>query len=304
MDGSATNLSGYEKLEEGPDGKYLIIQLEGAFSDSDSVDYQVVLYENTNDIEFRYGDVTTTTDNSLGRSATIGIKDGVTGEYIQYSHNRGDSENEEAALADNTRLTFSPVLPHTNYTLNRYLEGHEYQSIATGTPTVNFGAAQFQPIGFDFEFYGLTYTHYSYSGYGYLTLSDKAEERPAGVLGDPNYDLGSTEGTLFSGLPRIAPFWSTNNLSVANVMGYGEVQDGPDGQYLVLEFQSHYPNGGTISYQVALYENTNEIEFRYGDVLISSDNEFSGGARSTVGIKDGGMEQGDSTGNSVTMNQS
>ena len=108
-------------------------------------------------------------------------------------------------------------------------------------------------------------------------------------MGYPNYDLGSTEGTpLFSGLPLIAPFWSSTSSNMANLVGYGEVQDGPDGQYLVLEFQSHYPNGGTISYQVALYENTNEIEFRYGEVSITPDEEFNGGRRSTVGIKGGG----------------
>ena len=300
FDSGAYNYFGRDELRVGPEGKYLILEFNGKSGSSmdsmgnevnlNTINYQVVLYENTNDIEFRYGDVTVSDDSETrdSTSATIGIKDGVTGEYVQYSHNRGDSENEEAALADNTRLTFSPSLPPTNYTIHRNLGEYNYESIATSTLEVNFGAMQFQPIGFDFEFYGQTYSHYSYSGYGYLTLSDKADNRPAGILGDPNHDLGSTEGTLFDGLPRIAPFWSTNNLSVTNVMGYGEIQDGPDGQYLVLEFQSHYTNGGTISYQVALYENTNEIEFRYGEVSIREDNEFSNGNRSTIGIKDGG----------------
>ncbi len=67
----------------------------------ETVTFQVVLREGSNEIEFRYDDVTLTNSTySLGNSATIGISDGSGTRFEEFSF-------ASAALSDNSRVVFS-----------------------------------------------------------------------------------------------------------------------------------------------------------------------------------------------------
>ena len=67
----------------------------------ETITFQAVLREGSNEIEFRYDDVTmTNTTYSLGASATVGLSDGSGTRFEEFSF-------ATASLSDNTRIVFS-----------------------------------------------------------------------------------------------------------------------------------------------------------------------------------------------------
>ena len=168
---------------------------------------------------------------------------------------------------------------------------------------ITFTDTGVEEIGFDFEYYGQVYTHYRYEGNGYIVLSNGGIEAARLALlpdkGDqnPNLELSSTAGPLASGLPIIAPFWDTFIAADPDTTGYEVLKEGDDGKYLIIE-----PSDGitdvefNIRYQIVLFENTNQIEFRYWNVsaltMAEDPTPSSYGASATIGIKDATGEFG------------
>ena len=168
---------------------------------------------------------------------------------------------------------------------------------------ITFTDTGVEEIGFDFEYYGQVYTHYRYEGNGYIVLSNGGIEAARLALlpdkGDqnPNLELSSTEGPLASGLPIIAPFWDTFIAADPDTTGYEVLKEGDDGKYLIIQ-----PSDGitdvvsNIQYQIVLFENTNQIEFRYRAVsaltMAENPTPSSYGASATIGIKDATGEFG------------
>ena len=168
---------------------------------------------------------------------------------------------------------------------------------------ITFTDTGVEEIGFDFEYYGQVYTHYRYEGNGYIVLSNGGIEAARLALlpdkGDqnPNLELSSTAGPLASGLPIIAPFWDTFIAADPDTTGYEVLKEGDDGKYLIIQ-----PSDGitdvvsNIQYQIVLFENTNQIEFRYRAVsaltMAEDPTPSSYGASATIGIKDATGEFG------------
>ena len=168
---------------------------------------------------------------------------------------------------------------------------------------ITFTDTGVEEIGFDFEYYGQVYTHYRYEGNGYIVLSNGGIEAARLALlpdkGDqnPNLELSSTAGPLASGLPIIAPFWDTFIAADPDTTGYEVLKEGDDGKYLIIQ-----PSDGitdvefNIQYQIVLFENTNQIEFRYRNVsaltMAENPTPSSYGASATIGIKDATGEFG------------
>ena len=168
---------------------------------------------------------------------------------------------------------------------------------------ITFTDTGVEEIGFDFEYYGQVYTHYRYEGNGYIVLSNGGIEAARLALlpdkGDqnPNLELSSTAGPLASGLPIIAPFWDTFIAADPDTTGYEVLKEGDDGKYLIIQ-----PSDGitdvefNIQYQIVLFENTNQIEFRYRNVsaltMAEDPTPSSYGASATIGIKDATGEFG------------
>lgn len=130
------------------------------------------------------------------------------------------------------------------------------------------------PIGFDFQFYGLTYPSVKVSSNGYLTFG--------------------TDGTDFSNDPIpsttqpnnfIAPFWDDLNPSNGGEVYYLLTGTIPN-RVLTIEWYQvpHYSDIGAATFEVTLYESNNEIVFQYQDVSFE-DASYDGGKSATVGVE-------------------
>ena len=90
----------YETLGTAPD-RYLVIQFHEvryiASSDDNPIEFEVILYEGTNDIVFQYDDLTNGSSNDGGVSATIGIQ--------------GDSAAAPAYFLEYACLPATPLAP-------------------------------------------------------------------------------------------------------------------------------------------------------------------------------------------------
>lgn len=130
------------------------------------------------------------------------------------------------------------------------------------------------PIGFDFDFYGVSQSTVTVSSNGYLTF-------------------GGT-GTVYtnSGIPNtaqpnnlIAPFWDDLNPGSGGAVYYLLEGTEPN-RRLTIEWQGvpHYPNTGAVTFEVTLFEGTHSILFQYQDVDFGNA-AYDNGASATVGIE-------------------
>jgi len=138
------------------------------------------------------------------------------------------------------------------------------------------------PIGFTFNFYGVDYDTVFIGSNGYLTFDG----------GDYEYD-----NFVFPsiGLPRIAPFFDDLlKQEVDSGVYYETIGTAPNRMFVVTWYiEDHfdffgegYGSPNTVTFQVILYEGSNEIKFQYQDVTFG-DSRWDYGASATVGINKG-----------------
>jgi hypothetical protein len=132
------------------------------------------------------------------------------------------------------------------------------------------------PIGFDFQFYGVTYSGIKISSNGYLTfgyVGDAYTNQPLPLKGEPSN--------------LIAPFWDDLTPNTGNGVYFKLVGSAPNRKLVVqwddVPHYSHSTTGG-ITFQAILEESTNEITFQYRDVSFG-DLNFDSGKSATVGIE-------------------
>ena len=127
------------------------------------------------------------------------------------------------------------------------------------------------PVGFDFTFYGTTYSTLKASSNGFLTF-DPAQS-------DSQYDneIAGTELTH-----AIMPFWNDLDGDVAGAQAsYKVTGSSPNRVYTFewLNFESLVADYGQISFQVSLHETSNMIELVYGPGVLGP------GSNASIGIK-------------------
>lgn len=158
-------------------------------------------------------------------------------------------------------------------------------TIGTGvTPILDFqdDAAVTVPIGFPFIFYGVIYTSVSVSSNGLITFqgADTAHT-PVNI---------ATTSTL-QNLPTIAVLWHDWTFQY---FGSDEVYYATLGaagsRRLIIQWNFAQSKSGpgtdTITFEVKLFEGSNNIEFHYLDATVSDDPNVSNGKDATVGIRD------------------
>ncbi|NPA45824.1 MAG: T9SS type A sorting domain-containing protein [Chlorobi bacterium] len=87
------------------------------------------------------------------------------------------------------------------------------------------------------------------------------------------------------------PFWDDIDDNAGDV--YWEVKGSAPNRYVVIEWyqRPHYNNIDNATFELILYEGTNEVEFRYQDIVFN-DSSLDYGASATIGIKaSGGVYQ-------------
>lgn len=154
------------------------------------------------------------------------------------------------------------------------------------------------PIGFDFEFYGNSYSELIVHANGFLTL-DTVE-----VLGITNWPIP----TAYLPNALIAPWWiDWRPASWAKELNHGLVGIKTFGKApnrkLVVAYNNwpiwfHQSNaGGRVTFEAILLEGSNEIIFQYQDTLVNEYDWalgylFNYGGRATIGLEDMAGTQG------------
>ena len=149
--------------------------------------------------------------------------------------------------------------------------------------------------GFQFDFYGREYDRLFVNPDGLLTFS------APGAGGTRDYGLGSSNNSGLSNVnyrdPLIAPLWNNVNLAHQGVRT-GQIYEQTlgvtpnrryilqwDGVYLADQYNADDP-GVALTYQVVLYEDGGDIEFRYLDLSTGNVMTNDGGG-ATIGLNDG-----------------
>ena len=167
--------------------------------------------------------------------------------------------------------TFTTVTGNTNPTLI--------------TPFINYGTADEGyanglPIGFAFDYNGVSYTQFNVNVNGFLTLGEGFKNSP-----DEDYYVNNlTSGALIQNSirPIIAPLWGDHNLVDNANIKYLLTGVAPN-RILTVEWSKarwlYSGTAATISFQAKLYETTNVIEFLYKRETGGTSN-----ARASIGI--------------------
>ena len=138
------------------------------------------------------------------------------------------------------------------------------------------------PIGFPFTIYGVKYTTVWVSTNGLLTFG--------GGDGDYTPKNFTVAGPL-QNLKTIAPLWNDWEFVYQYTdEAYYLTLGTPGSRRLVVQWNFAQPRNGngidTVTFEVKLFEGSNNIEFHYDDATVSDDRTQSNGRACTVGIRD------------------
>ena len=183
---------------------------------------------------------------------------------------------------DGTTLSFTPG--SSDYSLDYDNSASNFNDISgTGTALgLTDDGSTLQTIGFDFDFYGSTYSQLYVNDNGYLTFGGTVTE-----YNIQDFSAGQTIGNL----PAIAPMWADfNHGSVHTDDAYIQTIGAAGSRELIVQYNDvvfyDFDNAGaTVTLQVVLFEGSNDIEFRYQDVVAGG--AYQNGVASTIGISDG-----------------
>ena len=142
------------------------------------------------------------------------------------------------------------------------------------------------PIGFSFLFYGVAYTTVSFTPNGLVTFG--------GVDSDFQNDNLTTTAPD-ANRPSIGVFWHDwTYLFAGSDQAYYTTLGAVGSRRLIIQWNqaesatgvNNPQNQDTVTFQVKLFEGTNNIEFHYQDATVSDDAGVSNGLQATVGIRD------------------
>jgi HYR domain/Secretion system C-terminal sorting domain/SprB repeat len=127
------------------------------------------------------------------------------------------------------------------------------------------------PIGFNFNFFGATYSNFYISSNGFISF-------------DAAVNSGCCSGQLLPStlIPNavVSGFWEDLNPTLGGTIGYGVFGTAP-ARRLVVSYTdvAHHPGGNPVTFQIKLYESSNVIE-------VSNISCPSDGGNHTLGIED------------------
>ncbi|MEW6379520.1 MAG: Ig-like domain-containing protein [bacterium] len=152
----------------------------------------------------------------------------------------------------------------------------------------DFRTVDLESIGFHFSFLGEPLTQLKISSNGYLTFGNndaaKWSNEPLADSADPNKAYTGNPGDI------IAPLWADLDPATGGAVYY-LVDRVSKPARLIVEWHDipmrHYTGeiaSDTVTFEVILYEESNEIVFQYKDVITGSDRSTRG-ACATIGLK-------------------
>ncbi|MDV2503929.1 MAG: S8 family peptidase, partial [bacterium] len=129
-------------------------------------------------------------------------------------------------------------------------------------------------LRFSFDFYEVAHTQVRVSSNGYLTFGNNGTR----YVNDPIPSSGTPNDL-------IAPFWDDLNPSAGGAIYLLRSGAAPN-RSVTVQWHNvpHYSNTGAVTFQVTLYEGSNDIVFRYKDVTFDN-SSYDDGASATVGVE-------------------
>lgn len=142
---------------------------------------------------------------------------------------------------------------------------------------------------FPFAFYGKSYTLLcaSANGIAYFVTSAAA---CSSITDFQNVDL--TANPAPGDLPAVAPFWTDLSFQTAGAGAvYYQTQGAVGSRKFVVQWNNAYPqapspSSNPVTFEMVLYESSNQVLFQYKTVNLGSGNPATKGAQATVGIRD------------------
>ncbi|MFC1896682.1 S8 family serine peptidase, partial [Thermodesulfobacteriota bacterium] len=140
---------------------------------------------------------------------------------------------------------------------------------------------EYSSIPFDFTFYGQNYNDVAVGSDGTVHFADI----PLG-----NWNVGIPNTNIYGIHTFIAALWGDLNPQTGGAV-YWEVKGTAPNRRLIVEWYNvpRFDNIGDCTYEVILYEGSNEIKLQYKDVDFGN-TSYDYGARATVGIQKSGTE--------------
>ena len=164
---------------------------------------------------------------------------------------------------------------------------YAWQDIHTGSQaSMTSDNPDLIPLGFDFKFYGQSYSSVYVTENGILTFG-------AGNSQSTNINLATTI-PAYDG-PTISPLWSDwarSGTGIAGAVCYKTTGSVGDRTAVIEWYQENHggTSEGTVTFEAVLYEATGNILFQYDDVLASNagGGPYDSGTGATIGIRDTG----------------
>ena len=242
-------------------------------SGSNPITFQVHLFETSNEIQFHYQDVDA--GNSAvddGKSATVGI--GSTYYVNEYSLN-------QASLSDSFAISFFPK--KVSHRFSPFINGtnlYNFDDIsATGT-ALNLADDDNTGITMPFTF------NLGNGASADLSISNNGAVRLGTLSQNISWQNIALENDSSDNI--IAPYWADLNSTSGNVY-YQTKGTAPQRRFIVQWHQRPIVNVvGTenVTFQLKLFESSNEIEFQYQDLDVNDPN-YNFGQNATIGIRGG-----------------
>jgi hypothetical protein len=178
--------------------------------------------------------------------------------------------------SDGRPISGGPDLGGYIYLDSRTTSGVGYSWIdATDGTRLNLGDDEETnvPMPFPFTFYGIPITNLRVGNNGAILMNVAT-----GELDYSNVDLASVT------TPMIAPFWDDLD-SDTGFLSYKTVGQSPNRRF-VIEWHNRprYQNIGNSTFEVILYEGSNNLKLQYQDVVFG-DSRYDNGRDATVGIR-------------------
>jgi hypothetical protein len=204
-------------------------------------------------------------------SFTLSSGDGIKSVYFKV---RAGDGTESAVISDRIKLTTSATTDHYRKSFATY----SFEDIsATGIPlNLADDSHAILSIPFSFDFYGTVSSTIAVGSNGTVSFQDE----------NPGMDNVRIPGTNSYGVERfIALLWDDLNPEAGGYVQYQVLGSAP-GRRLIVQWTDvpryGIPGGGT--FQVVLYEGSNNILFQYKDVIFGHA-DFDNGKSATVGIQ-------------------
>lgn len=226
--------------------------------------------------------ITTMGDQTYDGAVTLAADTNLSGENVTFNG------SVNASITDFSKYEYQENIPY------------DWEDISgTGTSltlTLDndtlFGESGFVNLGFNFEFFGNAYTGLSVNPHGYVTFTPGQTYNVFDYFGEnaPGYPPEFPDAILPNNL--IAGYWSVLDIRNGGQVYVEELTNAAGEKYFIIQYDSvpHFTNStldnpAPVSFQIKLYEQSNQIEIHYRSAVGNLNTDRESSLNHRVGIE-------------------